>query len=129
MLIFILLLILLSLESSVALPLFSIYLFWDRLKRLSTWKALLVLLIASLAVSSFYYLSIVITSTLLYLFYFFGREKQKIWFSIALFVIFNLYIFFVGRLSINIFYLIQIPAFVFLVYKKEFKNYGGKKNQ
>ena len=129
MLVFILLLILLSFESSLFLPLFSIYFFWQKVKKFSVWPALLVLFLSSIFLSSFYYLPLAITSSLVFLFYFLVKSNHKIWFSILYFILFNLYIFIVGKQGFNIFYLIHIPAFIFLVYKKEFKNYGGKKNQ
>lgn len=129
MLIFILLLILLSLESSFLLPLFSSYLFWQRAQRFSVWQALLSLFIASVFLSSFYYLPLPITTSFLFLFYFLVKDRKNVWLSVIFFLLFNLYIFFVGKLAFNIFYLIQIPAFIFLIYRKEFKNYGGKKTQ
>lgn len=129
MLVFILLLILLSFESSLFLPLFSVYLFWQKVKKFSVWPALLVLFLASIFLSSFYYLPLAVTSSLVFLFYFLAKANHNILFSILYFVIFNLYIFFVGKQGFNIFYLIHISAFIFLIYKKEFKNYGGKKSQ
>ena len=129
MLVFILLLILLSFESSLFLPLFSVYLFWQKVKKFSVWPALLVLFLASIFLSSFYYLPLAVTSSLVFLFYFLAKANHNILFSIFYFVIFNLYIFFVGKQGFNIFYLIHISAFIFLIYKKEFKNYGGKKSQ
>ena len=129
MLVFVLLLILLSFESSLFLPLFSIYFFWQRIKNFSVWQALLALFLASIFLSSFYYLSLAITSSLVFLFYFLAKANHNPMFSIFYFMILNLYIFFVGKQDFNLFYLIHVAAFIFLIYKKEFKHYAGKNNQ
>jgi hypothetical protein len=129
MLIYFLILILLSFEASFLLPIFSAYFYWQRIKKFSTYRALIFLFLGAVALSSFYLLPLAMMTSILFLFYFLSRRYKNPLFSSLMFVFIHLYIFLAGDLRFNLFYIVQFLIFAVLLYKKEFGAYVSKKNQ
>lgn len=126
---FILLLILLSFESVIALPLFFLFFVIRRAQHLSSLPRFFYLFFASFALVHFYHLSItlllislVIVSSLNSWIRKDKAEWQTIFSSLA-FIGLNSYIFLAGQLSFNYFYILQGVLFVVYLFKKYFRTY------
>lgn len=120
---FILLFLLLSLESIIALPIFSLFIFYKWLDRFN-WKSenyyylLLALLFAALLLALFYQLSLSLSLVLLLAYYFlrsnfggqyFGKGRQQWQFlQLSFFALLQMLIFAFAGLEFNVFLILQI---------------------
>jgi len=128
------LLVLLSVESTLATPIFSLFLAFKFLDKLnpkddrSFYWLMLALLLLSLAVALFYQLSIALTVVIIASYYYlrtlvgskiFIRSFQQWQFlQLILFAILQLVIFFVSGLSINVFMIMQgLLVLILLIFK------------
>ena len=118
-------LVVLSLESTVALPIFSLYLFYNLIKRRSEKFILSSLFIASFFLAIFYSLSWPVLSLLLLIFHLIDQKFNLVLLRFFLFIVFNLLIFQMAKLQLNYFYLVQLPAFLIYFYKANFKKYAA----
>ena len=128
------LLFLLSIESTLATPIFSLFLLFKFLGKLnprddrSFYWLILALLISSLALALFYQLSIALTVLIIAIYYylrtlvgsrlFIKSFQQWQFLQLLLFAILQLTIFFLSGLSINAFMILQgFLVFILLIFK------------
>lgn len=120
------LLIVLSLESTIGLPIFFLYLSYSLISRRSDKFAVLALIVTALFLAIFYNLSWPLLAFFLLIFHILSRKfADKLFFASFLFVCLNLLIFKLGKLQLNYFYLVQLPIFIFYFYKNNFKKYAS----
>ena len=120
------LLIILSLESTIGLPVFFLYLSYSLISRRSDKFALLALIMTALFLAIFYSLSWPLLAFFLLIFHLISQKfANKIFLELFVFVCLNLLIFKLGNLQLNYFYLVHLPAFLFYFYKSNFKKYAS----
>lgn len=126
MLYYLFLIIILSFESVVGLPLFFLYLSYRLVKRRSNEFVLIALFVISLLVAIFYSLS---WPTLAFLLLFYHILSQKFlrqsFLQACLFVCLNILIFLMAKIHFNYFFLIDLVAFLFYFYLVNFKKYAS----
>lgn len=122
-----LLLIVLSVEATIGLPVFFIYLSYQLIIRRKEKIKISALFVISLLLAIFYSLSWPWIALLGFIFYLIWQElpETKIFWKLLSFVVFNLAIFILGRLQFNYFYFFHILGFAFYFYKANFKNYAA----
>ena len=120
------LIIVLSLESVIGLPLFFLYLSYRLVNRRSNEFVLVALFVMAFLLAIFYSLSWPILALLLVLYFFFSQKfsGQK-FLQICLFVLLNLSIFLMARIQFNYFYLTDLVAFLLYFYLANFKKYAA----
>jgi len=123
----ILLLIVLSLESTIGLPIFFVYLTYRLISRRKEREQVIALFVMSLLLAIFYSISWPLLSLLVFIFHLAWQKftNSKPFGKLLVFVLFNLLIFAFGRLQLNYFYIIHFLAFLFYFYKANFKNYAA----
>lgn len=121
-----LLLIILSVEATIGLPIFFIYLFHQLIIRFQEKTQILALFIISFLLAIFYSLSWPWIALLNFIFYLIWKEfpETKILGKLIGFFTLNLIIFIFGKLQFNYFYFIHFLGFVFYFYKANFKKYA-----
>lgn len=122
----ILLLVLLSLESTVGLPIFFIYLSYKLVSRRSKQEQIFGLLIMAFCLAIFYSLPWPLMALLIFIFHFPWQNlstKKFILKSLSL-ILLNLAIFLLGNLQLNYFYLIHFLVFALYFYKTKLKHYA-----
>jgi hypothetical protein len=122
-----LLLIVLSLEATIGLPIFFIYLSYQLVIRRKEKIKISALFIISLLLAIFYSLSWPWLALLNFIFYLVWQEisETKLFWKLLSFFVLNLAIFILGKLQFNYFYFVHILIFVFYFYKANFKNYAA----
>ncbi len=121
-----LLMVILSLEATVGLPIFFIYLAYSFLSRRHKNTILWYLFLLSLLLTVFYSISWSITSLLLLVFHFSNQELlAKPFLRLLILFLLNFLIFILANLHLNYFYLIHLPLFLFYFYKANFRNYAA----
>lgn len=120
------LIIILSFESVVGLPLFFLYLSYKLISRRSNEFVLVALFVMALLLAIFYSLSWPILALMLVLYHLFSQKfsGQKL-LQIGLFVLVNLSIFLMARIQLNYFYLANLLAFLLYFYFANFKKYAA----
>jgi len=120
------LLIILSLESTIGLPIFFLYLSYSLISRRSDKFALLALIVIAFFLAIFYSLSWPLLTFLLLIFHLASKKfADKLFWESFIFVCLNLLIFKLGNLQLNYFYLVHLPVFFFYFYKSNFKKYAS----
>jgi len=121
-----LLLIILSLEATIGLPIFFLYLSYNFISRRGQKFLLSALFVMAFVLSIFYSLSWPMMAFLLLFFHlFYQKLVGKIFWQFLLFCLLNLIIAKMANLQFNFFYLFHLPAFLFYFYKVNFKNYAA----
>ena len=112
----VLLLILLSLEATLGLTIFFIYLSHRLISRRKTQEQILAVFVIALLLAIFYSLSWPLMATLVFVFYLLWQKlpTKTLFWQLFIFILLNLAIFALGRLQLNYFYLIHL--FIFEVY-------------
>lgn len=119
-----LLVVVLSLEATIGLPIFFLYLSYRLISRRSDRYIFLSLFLMALLLAIFYSLSWPVVILLLLFFHILNQKLLgKPLFGLFLFIVLNLFIFKLANLQLNYFYLIQLPFFLFYFYKINFKKY------
>lgn len=118
--------VLLSLEATVGLPVFFIYLAHKLISRRRTQELVFGLFIMAFFLAIFYSLSWPLMVLLLFIFHLVWEKlpANKFFGKLFSFVLLNLAIFILGRLQLNYFYLIHVLLFVLYFYKANFKHYA-----
>ena len=122
-----LLLIVLSVEATLGLPVFFIYLSYQLIIRRKEKIQISALFVISLLLAIFYSLSWPWVALLSFIFYLVWKElpETKFFWKLFSFLVLNLAIFIFGKLQFNYFYFIHIFGFGFYFYKANFKNYAA----
>ena len=121
-----LLLIVLSLESTIGLPVFFLYLAYGLISRRSDKFILLALIITAFFLAIFYSFSWPLLAFFLLIFHLASQKfASNLFLELFLFICLNLLIFKIGQLQLNYFYLVHLPAFLFYFYKSNFKKYAS----
>ena len=120
------LVIVLSLESVIGLPLFFLYLSYKLVRRRSNEFVLVALFVMAILLAVFYSLSWPVLAFLLVLYHLLSQKfyGQKL-VQVCLFVLLNLSIFFMARIQLNYFYLADLVAFLLYFYLANFKKYAA----
>ena len=122
---YLLLIVILSVEATVGLPLFFTYLFLNRLLHLSNRHLVWHLFAAALFLAVFYSMSWPILTLFLAVLYFILEQLgNKLWGQILVFFIFNLLFFYFAKLHLNYYYLLHLSLFGYFFYKTNFKKYA-----
>lgn len=121
-----LLLVILSLEATIGLPVFFLYLSYNFISRRSQKFILSALFIMALLLAVFYSLSWPMMACLLLFFHLLYQKLagQSVW-QFGLFLLLNLIIVKMANLQFNFFYLLHLPVFLFYFYKVNFKKYAA----
>lgn len=122
----ILILVLLSFESTVGLPIFFIYLSYKFINRRKAQEQVFGLFIMAFFLAIFYSLSWPLLALLIFVFHLIWQKLPRTKFLLKLlsFILLNLAIFLLGHLQLNYFYLIHFLAFILYFYKTNLKNYA-----
>jgi len=123
----ILLLLVLSLEATIGLPIFFIYLSYKLISHRQEQFKILALFVISLLLAIFYSLSWPLLALLVFVFHLIWQNlisPNFLW-KVLSFALFNLAIFVVGKLQFNYFYFIHIVIFAFYFYKTNLKHYAS----
>lgn len=122
-----LLLVLLSFESTIGLPIFFLYLSHRVINRYKAQEQVFGLFIMAFFLAIFYALSWSLLSLLIFVFHLIWHSltKAKFFLKLLSFILLNLAIFLIGRLQLNYFYLIHLLAFAWYFYKTNLKNYAS----
>ena len=121
-----LLLLVLSLEATIGIPIFFLHLSYKLISRRSDKFILFALFLTAFLLAIFYSLSWPILIFLLLVFHISYQELSgKPFFQFFLFLLLNLLIFKMANLQLNYFYLLHLPAFLIYFYKANFKNYAA----
>ena len=121
-----LLLLVLSLESAVGVPIFFLYLSYKLISRRSDKFILFALFLTAFLLAIFYSLSWPILIFMLLLFHIsYQKLSGKPFIQFFLFLLLNLLIFKIANLQLNYFYLLHLPVFLIYFYKANFKNYAA----
>jgi len=120
------LLIILSIEATIGLPIFFIYLSYQVIARRQEKILIFSLFIMALFLAIFYSLSWPFLTLLLLFFHFFWQQfaKDKILWKLISFIFLNTMIFIFGKLHLNLFYLLHLLIFVYYFYKTNLKHYA-----
>ena len=120
------LIIVLSFESVLGLPLFFLYLSYKLVKRRSNEFVLVALFVMALLLAIFYSLSWPVLALLLVSYHLLSQKYsgQKL-LQVSLFVLLNLSIFLMARIQLNYFYLADLLAFLLYFYLANFKKYAA----
>lgn len=113
----------LSLEATVGLPLFAFYLSYRLISRRRAEFALPALLIIAFFLAIFYSVSWPLLALLLLIFH---LMPSVTWQTLA-FVLFNILLLRIANLRFNYFYLFHWSIFLLYVYQSNFKNYKNSK--
>lgn len=125
MLMFLFLIIILSLEATVGLPIFFLYISYKLINHRRNQSLIFLLFLIAFALAIFYTVSWpVIAGLLLILHYFAQRYHDKPLLNLLLFFIFNTIFFHLSKLQLNYFHFFHFLAFLFYVYKTKLKNYA-----
>jgi len=126
---FVLLLLLLSLESVIALPLFFLFFVLRRALKFSLWPRFLYLLLITLLLAHFYTLPLTLTLVLFLLLsaaLLWLKDKQPRWYLFAAsltLVLLGGYVFFSANLVFNYFYPVQLLLLLIYLFKKYWRSY------
>lgn len=121
-----LLLLILSLESVLGLPLFFLYLSHVYFERKSEKLRLVAILISALLLAIFYHVSWPVIAILLFVYYLLSQQfGKKILLSLLFFVLLNILFFLIAKLQFNYFYLVHLAVFAFYFYKTNFRKYAS----
>lgn len=116
----------LGLESTIGLPLFSIYLAYKFIVSRNNLFVLSAIFVISLFLALFYSLSWPILALVFLLFHFFNQKFAKnLLLGFLSFILFNLFIFIFAKLQLNYFYLLHLPIFLLYFYRVNFKKYAS----
>lgn len=123
----VLLLILLSFESTIGLPIFFIHLSHKVISRYKVNKQVTGLFIMAFFLAIFYSLSWPLLALLVFTFHLIWQKlpRSKFFWKLLAFVLLNMLIFFLGNLQQNYFYLIHFLVFAWYFYKTQLKNYAS----
>jgi hypothetical protein len=115
----------LSLEATVALPVFFIYLVYQFLLRQRESVRILALFLISLSLAVFYSVSWPLITFLLVLYHLcYQKLFVNVFWQLLGLVCLQGLIFFIAHLQLNFFYLLQILLFAFYFYKTNLKRYA-----
>lgn len=123
----ILLLVLLSFESTIGLPIFFLYLSHKIISRRKTREQVFGIFIMAFFLAIFYSLSWPLLALLIFAFHLIWQKlpRTKFFWKLLSFILLNIFIFFLGNLQQNYFYLIHFLAFALYFYKTNLKNYAS----
>lgn len=123
----ILLLIILSLESTIGLPVFFIFLSYKLISHRQERLQIVALFMMALLLAIFYSLSWSLLSLLIFVFHLVWQRSNVNQPLLKLFgfLLLNLFIFFLANLQLNYFYLMHLPVFIIYFYKTSFKKYAS----
>ncbi len=126
MLYYLFLIIVLSFESVIGLPLFFLYLSYKLVSRRSNEFVLVALFVMALLLAIFYSLSWPVLALLLVLHHLLSQKfsGQKL-VQVGLFILLNSSIFLMARIQLNYFYLADLLAFLLYFYLANFKKYAA----
>lgn len=126
MLMFLVLIIILSLEATVGLPVFFFYLSYKLISRRREQSTLFFLFIVALALAIFYTVSWPVLAFLLLVFHWLSQKNpDKPLLRLVFFFTFNFTFFYLAKLQLNYFYLLHFLAFLFYFYRTKLKNYAS----
>ena len=126
MLMFLFLIIILSLEATIGLPIFFFYLSYQLISRRQEKSILFLLFILALALAIFYTVSWPVLALLLLIFHWLCQKMpDKPLLKFLFFVSFNLIFFHLANLHLNAFYFLHCLAFLFYFYRSKLKNYAS----
>lgn len=125
MLMFLALIIILSLEATLGLPIFFLYLSYNLISRRRNQSILFFLFLTSFVLAIFYAVSWPVLASLLIIFHYFSQKNHdKPLLNLLLFFIFNLSFFYLAKLQFSYFYLLHFLFFLFYLYRSKFRNYA-----
>jgi hypothetical protein len=120
----IILLVILSLEATIGLPIFSLYLSYNLMSHCGNKFVLSMLFAMAFILSIFYSVSWPMMTLLLLIFHIYYQQTlKKPAAQILVFILLNLLIFKLAKLQFDYFYFVHWSAFLFYFYKTSFKNY------
>lgn len=126
MLMFLVLIIILSLEATVGLPVFFFYLSYKLISRRREQSTLFFLFIVALALAIFYTVSWPVLAFLLLVFHWLSQKNpDKPLLRLVFFFTFNFIFFYLAKLQLNYFYFLHFLAFLFYFYRTKLKNYAS----
>lgn len=121
-----LLFLILGLESTIGLPLFTVYLAYRFFAARSNFFVLSAVFVISLFLALFYSLSWPMVTLFFLLLHFFSQRVAKnLPLSFSAFALFNLFIFLFARLQLNYFYVVHLSIFFWYFYIINFKKYAS----
>ncbi len=121
-----LLLVILSIEATIGLPIFFIYLSYQLVARRQEKVTISALFVLALFLAIFYSLSWPFLTLLVLFFHFFWQRfaKDRIIWKLVSFGLLNLIIFILGKLQFNFFYFFHLLIFGYYFYKTNLKHYA-----